>query len=373
MDTQVRSASPAKNDESGSRPAASPQNGSDPELHRKLGRAAAEERHFEEALTHWRRVEELDEADAEAPARIAALITELSRQRLGLATPERDQWLVASGSAGSRAATDLSAPADKSSLDMLLAVSAAANSSGASLKRTPIQELEVAIREFPSNVDYYLQIVPLYLQSGRDYDAERVLAKGREATASDPRVCQLWEDVTMLRLERKLALAQKHDQELDTPETRSELAQILAERDHLEIDIFTSRCRREPDNAGARVELAKRLRRSGKVRDACQRLEEALRTGDERCGAALELGECQMQLGNPREALRYYRLAADSATQPRHLAARKQALYLAGSLAAKLKLRKLAERHLTELLRLDMNFKDAAGVLAGIRKEVAVP
>jgi tetratricopeptide (TPR) repeat protein len=368
MDTQVRADSPPKNDQPGFGPAAGPQNGSDPELHRKLGRAAAEERHFEQALAHWRRVEELDEADAEAPARIAALITELSRQRLGLATPERDQWLLAGGSNGIGAAPSAAAPTDKSSLDLLRAASAEGNSPGASLKRTPIQELEVAIREFPSNVDYYLQIVPLYLQAGRDYDAERLLAKGRDATASDPRVCQLWEDVTMLRLERKLALAQKHDQELDTPETRSELAQILAERDQLEIDIFTSRCRREPDNAAARVELAKRLRRSGKIREACQRLEEALRTADERSAAALELGECQLQLGNPKEALRYWRIAADSATLPRHLAARKQALYQAGSLAAKLKLQKLAERQLAELLRLDANFKDAAALLAGIRQ-----
>jgi tetratricopeptide (TPR) repeat protein len=372
MDTQVRAALPGKNEEVASAPAQGQQNGSDPDLHRKQGQAAAAERHFEEALDHWRRVEELDEADAEAPARIATLITELSRQRLGLATPERDQWLVIKSSGGFYA-TPSAAPADTSSLDLLRAASETANSPGTSLKRTPIQELEVAIREFPSNADYYVQIVPLYLQAGRDYDAEKLLAKGRQATSNDPRVCQLWEDVTMLRLERKLALAQKHDQELDTPETRSELAQILAERDQLEIDIFTSRCRREPDNAAARVELAKRLRRSGKVREACQRLEEALGSADERCGAALELGECHLQLGNPREALRYYRMAADSATQPRHLAARKQALYLAGSLAAKLKLRKLAERHLAELLRLDANFEDAAGLVAGVRKEAAVP
>ena len=367
METQVRAATPGKSEESASAPVRGQQNGSDPELHRKLGRLAADERQFEEALAHWRRVEELDEADAEAPAQIASLITELSRLRFGLATPERDQWLLAKNSSGCHAAPSAVRP-DEPSLELLLAAGTTANSEGSNLKRTPIQELEVAIREFPSNVDYYLQIVPLYLQAGRDYDAEKLLAKGRQATSNDSRICQLWEDVTMLRLARKLALAQKHDQELDTPETRSELAQILAERDQLEIDIFASRCRREPGNAAVRVELAKRLRRSGKVREACQWLEESLRSADERCGAALELGECQLHLGNPREALRYYRIAADSATQPRHLAARKQALYLAGSLAAKLKLRKLAERHLEELVRLDANFKDAAALLARIRQ-----
>jgi tetratricopeptide (TPR) repeat protein len=346
-------------------------NGSEPNLHRQQGRAAADERRFEEALEHWRRVEDLDDADAEAAARIASLLTELSRQRSGLATPERDQWLIANSPNGSRSTSGAAAPAAKTSLDRLLAASASAGSGSASFKRTPIQELEVAIREFPSNADYYVQIVPLYLQANREYDAEKLLAKGRQATSNDPRVCQLWEDVTMLRMEKKLALAQKHAQELGTEEAHRELKQIVAERDQLETDIFHSRCQREPENAAVRVELAKRLRRAGKVREACQKLEEALRDADQRCHAALELGECHRQQGDPLEALRYFRMAADSAHQPQHLGSRKQALYHAGGLAAKLRLRKLAERYLAELLRLDANYKDAPAMLAEARRPFA--
>lgn len=372
MNATVRSAAPEPHSETTNGQAqAGPQNGSDPELHRQLGRAAATARRFEEALDHWRRVEELDAADAEAPGCIARLITALSRERSNLATPERDQWLIAAGSNGSHAAAGPIAAIDRTSLDALRAASVATSSPGSSLKRTPIQELEVAIREFPSNADYYVQIVPLYLQANREYDAEKLLSKGRQATSNDPRVCQLWEDVTMLRMEKKLALAQKHAQELDTEEAHRELKQIVAERDQLETDIFHSRCQREPENAAVRVELAKRLRRAGKVREACQKLEEALRDADQRCHAALELGECHRQLGDPEEALRYFRMAADSAHQPDHLASRKQALYHAGGLAAKLRMRKLAQRYLAELLRLDAHYKDAPAMLAEARRPVA--
>jgi tetratricopeptide (TPR) repeat protein len=341
------------------------------EIHRLLGRALTRQRRFDEALAHWRRVEELDEADAEAPAVIAALTTQRSRERSGLATAERDQWLLASGANGLTGNHRSAGIKLRTSLDKLLAAGSSPNPTSPNLKRTPIQELEVAIREFPSNAEYYLQIVPLYLQANRDYDAEKLLAKGRSATSNDARVCELWEDVTMLRMERKLALAQKHAQELDTLEARNDLTQTLAERDQLETDIFVSRCKREPDNAAVRIELAKRLRRAGKVREACQKLEEGLRDPLQRCFAALELGECQLQLGNSPEALRYFRMAADAAHRPEHLAARKQALYHAGRLATRLKMNQLAERYLAELLRLDVNYKDAPAMLAGAQRQAA--
>ena len=213
--------------------------------------------------------------------------------------------------------------------------------------------------------------MPLYLQASREYDAEKLLAKGRQATSNDPRVCQLWEDVTMLRMEKKLALAQKLAQENDTPEAKKELTQILAERDQLETDIFVGRCQREPHNAAVRVQLGMRLRRAGKVREACQRLEEALRDAAERPHAALELGECHRQQGNFKEALRFFRMAADSALQPEHLAAKKLALYHAGGLAAELRMRRLAERYLGELQRLDANYKDAPAMLAEARRQLA--
>lgn len=336
----------------------------DPQLNQRLALLLTRVRRFDEAIARWQHLELLSSDNGEAPRAIAQLVALRSRQRLGLEC-------IADPAAAGQA--DRTHRRSGQSPTFLQAVSAAAanlagETSAPGVKRTPIQELEIAIREFPSNVDYYLQLVPLYLARGREYDAEKLLDKGRQATAGDPRVCQLWEDVTMLRMERKLALAQKHADEEDSPAARDELAQALVERDKLETDIFHSRCQRDPHNAAVRVELGKRLRRAGKLRDACQRLEEALRDPAQKSYAALELGECFRQQGQPSEALRYYRLAADSATQPELLDARKRGLYLAGCLAAKLKLRQLAERYLGEVLRLDANYKDAPALMAELRQ-----
>ena len=142
---------------------------------------------------------------------------------------------------------------------------------------TPIQRLEVAIRDFPGRPELYAQIVPLYLEQGRDYDAEKTLAKGKEATANDPLVQQLWEDVTMLRLEKKLAAAQQRIQTENTPQVQAELADLRQARDRLATETFVNRCKREPENAELRYQLGLRLKQAGKLREACQRFGEAVK------------------------------------------------------------------------------------------------
>jgi len=101
-----------------------------------------------------------------------------------------------------------------------------------------IQNLETLIRDQPGNVDLYLELAHLYLARGRDYEAQRLLARGREATDRDPRIEQFAEDVTMLRLEKKLAAAHKEVDTDDTPGTREALQHLVRERDRVEIEIF---------------------------------------------------------------------------------------------------------------------------------------
>jgi tetratricopeptide (TPR) repeat protein len=329
------------------------------EVHRAAARSLAHSLQFAEAITAWQRVESLVPGDPEAAEAIARLIVDQSRQRMGLATHATPPAPVIPEAAGS--------PAGNGQPATRAAASAATRPAvlpGSDFRRTPIQELEIAIREFPSNAEYYLQLVPLYLEKGREYDAERLLDKGREATANDPRVCRQWEDVTMQRMEKRLAVAEKHAQSESSEQAQKELDECRRERDQLETNIFASRCKREPRNAAARIELARRLKRGGKIHDACQRLEEALSDPDHKSGAAVELGRCHQELGEPDEALRYFRLAADSATRPAHLEAKKQALYAAGQLAASLNLRRLARRYLSDLLHLDPAHRDAAALVA---------
>lgn len=331
----------------------------EPALEKARGLTQAQK--IEEALAAWSEVESLAPGSEEAANRWAALKVEQSRRRHGLGS-DGARWMPESALVQT---TDPDAVAPAVTSAFLMEEVASLN---VGVKRTPIQQLELAVRERPSIPELYLQLTQLYLESGRDYDAERLLTKGRDAT-DDPRVRRLWEDVTMLRLDKKIDQAARQVELENTPEARRTLEQLRTERERTETDFFYSRAKAEPGNAEVHFQFGQRLKRSGKLEEACQQLESAVRDMQWRSLAAYELAECQRLSGELPQALRNYRLAAESAL-PGQWEHKKQALYKAGALAARMKLFRLAQRYLADLLKIDPSYKDAAAFSQAIQQQV---
>jgi tetratricopeptide (TPR) repeat protein len=223
--------------------------------------------------------------------------------------------------------------------------------------------MEAAIRDRPSIPELYLQLAQAYLDKDRDYDAERLLSKGREATDHDPCVQEMWEDVSMLRHARRVEMAEHDVKAADNPQTRTALEQAVKDRDKAELDIFRGRVKRQGADGAAHYGLGVRLQRSDRVRDARTHLEKALADANVRSPAALALGHCLKQLDDIPGALRHYRLAVDSAIWTDHQACRTEALLHAAKLTAQMKMPKLAQRYATELLRIDPDNRDATKML----------
>ena len=334
---------------------------SDVQVNRQGGRSLARMKKFDEAIACWQRVEELAPGDEEAGRMVSALAIEKSRQRGQREKPAPEPERVAKA-APDHETGEIDLSAVKVPEQVTIEENSAAARQHAEIKLTPVQQLEAAIRDYPSNPDYYVELIPMYLDLGREYDAERLLAKGKTST-DDARVCQLWEDVTMLRMSKKIALARHLAEKDRTDEAQEHLAALCSERDRFETEVFVSRCMREPKNAAMRYQLALRLRQGGKVWEACQCFAEALHDPAVKPAAAFEMGECLQQLHKLPEALQQYRLSAESARGPEQLECKKQALYQAGKLAKKIKMGMLARRYLGELLQLDPNYKDAAALM----------
>jgi tetratricopeptide (TPR) repeat protein len=360
---------------------------SDVEINRHCGRSLARMKKFDEAITTWQRVAELAPGDAEAARMVTTLSIEKSRLKGEKGRPPMQaevdvveesaqpwnkpepQRITTSSSAPPKPLTpdrdtgeiDLSPPPTEQAIPIV--VSAAKNKSlPAELELTAVQKLESAIRDYPSNPDYYAELIPMYLELGRDYDAERLLAKGKEMT-DDYRVRKLWEDVVMLRMSRKITLARQQAAKDGDDEAKARLDALCRERDKFETEVFVGRSLREPKNAAIRYQLGLRLRQAGKVREALQCFTEALPDPLQKPLAALEMGRTYEDQREFPEALQRYRLAAESATLPEQLEARKQSLYHAASLARRIKMQQLAKRYLTELVSLDPHYKEAAAWL----------
>jgi tetratricopeptide (TPR) repeat protein len=213
---------------------------------------------------------------------------------------------------------------------------------------TPIQELENAIRDAPAIPELYLQLAELYLAAGRDYYAERILTKGQAAT-DDPRVRTLREEVTLRRLEARVAEAQARLAAQNTPEGQAELTAAVAERDRTALEIYQQRVARDPADLAARYALGRSLKQAGRTREAQPHLTAALADRQQRAAAALELGHVWREFGQLDQALRHFRLAARQAAKTSSVVVQREALRHAAELCLQIKLKKLAQRYLAEL------------------------
>jgi tetratricopeptide (TPR) repeat protein len=296
---------------------------------RAMGHDLLDGGQYDEALACCRRIEDFDVRDEDAPRLLAEIAIAESRDESGLQMdgrlvrrlrqrpPQAEPSLVRPPTPGATAGPPL----------------------------TVIQQLEAAIRDRPSIPDSYLQLAQAYLDKDRDYDAERLLSKGREATDHDFRVQTMWEEVSMLRHARRVQIAQDELKANDNPQTRQSLADATKDRDKAELDIFRGRVKRQGADAAAHYGLGIRLQRADRIRDACDHLEKALADPDQRAPAALALGHCLRQLDDIPAALRNYRTAADSALWTDQSSCRNEALKEAGKIAAQMKLTKLAQRY----------------------------
>lgn len=321
-------------------------------------------RKFDEALAHWREVQARDPDNRDASQMVAALVIERSRQQAGL-PPRSDLDLGqrhVPPTASDRNDAGFPPSSATSSQDYSL------TSPGAGIRLTRVQQLETAIKEDAANADTFLELARLYLDKGREYEAERLLARAREATGRDPRVLTLGEDVTMSRLEKKVTAALRDAEQEDSPTARTAAEQLVKERDKIEIDIFHQRIAREPDDLALRYELGWRLKRAGRLADARPHLEVALQNESSRPLAAMELASYFLQSGQPAEALRHYRIAAAAAAHAGDAAAQAKALFQAGELAARQQLGRLARRYIGELLRVEPSHRAGTALLETLER-----
>lgn len=246
-----------------------------------------------------------------------------------------------------------------------------------------IQQLEQQVRDQPARVDLCRELAALYLEKGRDYEAERLLMRTTEHTAKDREVLGMLEDVKMYRLSLKVAAAEADLAHDASTANRTAVDEAIAERDRVEIDIFNARMRRDPDDLSISYELGRRLKRAGQFAEARQHFERALGRSELSAAAALELGECWERVGRYAEALKSYRTAADAVTSPpltdETIVAetlqtdpaaeyRADALLRASGIAKQLKIPALARRYLNWLLEIDPDHRGAATLLEKLQQ-----
>lgn len=333
----------------------------DLEVLRRLGNSHIEFQDYGEALACWRHVAELLPDDDDTMRKVTELTIAFGRQRSGIGYQFNDAATATPRLSQRPRVRQAPATATDNVLGEIRGVHS-------KLRHVSMQELENAVRESPGNPENYLRLAAIYLEKGRDYDAERLLAKGEAETNHDSRVRHLWEDTRLTRLENKIALARQHLQLQDSPELRAEIDDLCRTRDQVETEIVASRSERDPENAALHYQLGLRLVKTGNVRTACHHFRAALHDFRYAASAAFEMGECLRRAGETREALRAYRLAADSPGDGGQAEKKIAALYHAAELAAQIKLFRLAQRFLAALLQMNSSHRAALALRDAVQR-----
>jgi tetratricopeptide (TPR) repeat protein len=305
----------------------------DPEVNRQCARFLASHGEFDQAIACWVRISNVKALAEEAQREIAQLQVEKTivagHGLSGRAAPAGG----AKPAAGS--ATQAAGPGDK------------------------IAALERAIQEQPAVIEPYLELADLLERDARVEEAEAVLLKALAASGNDIKVREHFEDRQLRWARHRVHLAEKRLEAEDTPANREALERLRAAQIKHEVEVYSARCSRYPENIGWRYELALRLKAAGNHAEAIRHFQDVLQDARRKGAVSLELGECFQKIKQYQLAMSNYVTAVESLTD-RELELRKRALYRAGVLAAGLEDLDTARKYLSTLAGLDYGYRDVA-------------
>lgn len=320
-------------------------NANDVEVNRHCARSLTRQGYYDQAIACWHRVDEATRGDVEAQKMMSELQIEKTQAGLGKSR------------AADRAADagDAAQPA------------AEATKPRREIQLTPRQQMEQTVANSPTDVDAYLQLTQLHLDEDHFGEALLLLQKGLSATGGDIRIQHRLEDVEILRKKQQLMIAEQRSAKEPSETSQQLVLDLHNDLNRFELDVFAARSARYPQDLECKFQLGMRLKRMENYAEAVNCFMAAAELPQRRAGAVLELGECLQRQKQYSKALECYLRGLDQSEQTDQPELIKLALYRAGLLSAGLKDTPTAIEHLSRLVGLDPDYKDAAARLDKIR------
>jgi tetratricopeptide (TPR) repeat protein len=313
----------------------------DPDVNRHCAAFLAAQGEYDQAIQCWRRISAVKGLSDEAERAIAKLSVDK--------TIEAGKGLVGRQTAAKPAAGQPGAAGAAGE-------SAAVEPQPRSLAARR-QDLERAIAADPAGIEAYLELADLLEREASLEEAERMLTMALAASGNDITVREHVEDRHLRWGRHRVVLAEKRLAEEDKPEHRDTLERLRAALLKQEIEVYSARAVRYPENMTWKYEMAMRLKTAGNYAEAIKHFQETMNDVRRKGAIALELGECFQKIRQYQLAMRNYETAIDALTD-RELELRKRALYRAGVLAAGLNDADTARKHLSTLAELDFGYRD---------------
>jgi tetratricopeptide (TPR) repeat protein len=302
----------------------------DAEVNRQCARFAASQGQFDQAVACWVRISGQKGLAEESQREIARLQVEKT-----IVAGQGMSGRPSAGGGARPAAGQQSAPVDRAT------------------------ELRNEIAKNPAAVDAALELADILARDATIDEAEGVLARVLAASGGELKVREHVEDRQIRWAKQRVVLAERRAEAEPTAGNRTLVEKLKTAQVKAEIDVYSARCARYPENLTWKYELALRMKQIGNYTEAIRCFQEVLQDLRRRGPVSLELGECFQKIKQYDLAMKNYQVAVELLTD-RELELRKRALYRAGVLASGLHDLDAAHKHLGVLAALDFGYRDVA-------------
>ena len=303
---------------------------------RQLGRLLEERGEFDRAIECFSKVMKLDPLDSEARAKITELQASKTMRRGGYEDEDSTRKLnqLATGKGASNTA----------------------DSPGMSVEA----DMTHAIRKDPNNKDHYIKLADYYRREGNLEKCEETLNKIIELTGGDIKFREQLEDVQLDRMRTAVGhvreIAQKRSKDETAAEKFKEMDKELLLR---EIEVYSARSERYPQDMRVKFELGLRLMRVKKHAQAIPLFQKARGDNRFKTRSLLNLGKCFITEKQLPLARRQFEQGATEVDRDQESDLLVEMRYYAGRVCEELKDFSAAIQHYQVVIEIDYDYKDA--------------
>ena len=228
-------------------------------------------------------------------------------------------------------------------------------------------DLQRMIRKEPANVAHYLKLGDYYKREGKLEEAAKTFKLALDVSG-DVNIREQMEDVELDMTRRNLNFAKEAAaRDSNDEQSRAIVAELATELLSQEIEVYSRRVDRYPNDLKLKHELAKRFMRCKKYDKAIPLLQAASKDIRLEAQVLTSLGTCFLAKKQNNLAKRQFEKALEKLNATENPIPFKECCYYLGRLAEEAKDFPSAEKYYSEILAIDYDYKDVAKRLGEIQ------
>ena len=221
-------------------------------------------------------------------------------------------------------------------------------------------DLQRMIRKEPANAAHYLKLGDYYRREGKLEEAAKTFKLALDVSG-DPNIREQMEDVELDMTRRNVNYAKERaGQDPNDEQARAIVVELATELLSQEIEVFSRRVDRYPNDLKLKHELAKRFMRCKKYDKAIPLLQAASKDIRLEAQVLASLGTCFLAKKQNNLAKRQFEKALEKLSSTENPIPFKECCYWLGRLAEDAKDLPSAEKYYSDILAIDYEYKDVA-------------